>query len=109
MPNETQTKEPLARFDRFLALGGSGEPADVDVIMRALVDEPDFTTTRLVDFALSQVSARPAVARIQHYLFNGEAIQRNYAALYFKRREFHSLLEEAFALGLIDEVQAFSS
>jgi hypothetical protein len=45
--------------------------------------------------------------RIRHYLFQGAQIQRNYAALYFKRRDEMAPLHEAVAQGKIDEIQAY--
>lgn len=96
------------RYTHFRALGQSGGDEDVDFLMNALQTQADFATSRLVDFALSLVEAQTGVARLRHYLFHGTPIQRNYAALYFKRRGRVGLLDEAVAQGKIDEVQAYS-
>lgn len=96
------------RYDAFRAMGAAGTIADVDTLMAALIAHDDLATSRLVDFALGLVETREGVARLRDYLFNGTPRQRNYAALYFKRRGRVSLLEEAVAVGAIDTVQAFS-
>lgn len=96
------------RYDAFRALGTAGGPREVDALMASLVAHDDLATSRLVDFALDLVDTRDGVARVRHYLFEGAQRQRNYAALYFKRRGRVALLEEAVALGLIDRAQAFS-
>jgi hypothetical protein len=102
------TDNNLARYDTFVALGTAGGPAGVDTLMTTLAAQDDFATTRLVDFALGLVDTPAGWRRIRHYLFNGSPIQRNYAALYFKRRGWIELLDEAVALGLIDALQAYS-
>lgn len=98
----------LDRFHVFTAWGASGLPEDVDRLMGALQTHSDIATAKLVDYALSLVATRAGTARIRHYLFNGAPAQRNYAALYFKRRGFFSLLDDALAMGKIDADQAYS-
>lgn len=100
--------QPIDRYTTFAALGRSGAAADVDALMDHLHERTDFTTTRLVDFGLSLVASDEGFERIRYYLFHGMMIQRNYAALYFKRRDEIKLLHEAVAQGKIDELQAFS-
>ena len=39
---------------------------------------------------------------------SGTQIQRNYASLYFNRLGERDIVREAYALGLIDEIQAFA-
>ena len=102
------TNQPINRYDHFRALGQSGGPHDVDTLMRHLHEQVDFTTTRLVDFALDLVNTEDGADRLRHYLFHGALIQRNYAALYFKRRQEFALLNEAVAQGQIDEIQAYT-
>ena len=102
------TQHP-SRYDHFRALGLAGAAHDVDALMHALGAHDDLATSRLVDFALGLVDTREGTARLRHYLFHGAPIQRNYAALYFKRRGRTALLEEAVAQGKIDAVQAFSA
>ena len=98
----------LTRLNHFIALGQSGKKADIDLLMHALVTRDDLATCKLVDYALSHVSSLEGVERLRHYLFNGHRSQRNYAALYFKRRGFVDILDEAFAQGKIDWKQAFA-
>ena len=88
--------------------GRSGRTEDIDRLMEWLGPEMTFTTSRLVDYALGLAVTPEAEARIEHYLFQGNAVQRNYAALYFKRRGEMGLLDRAVRQGCIDEMQAFS-
>lgn len=96
------------RFQHFIALGQSGKIADVDLLMTALVTQNDLATSKLVDYALSLVTTREGIERLRHYLFNGVRPQRNFAALYFKRRGFADTLVEALQQGKIDWDQGFS-
>lgn len=88
--------------------GRSGQAQDIDRLMAWLGPEMTFTASRLVDYALGLVTAPEAKARIEHYLFEGNAVQRNYAALYFKRRGNTVLLDQAVQRGCIDGAQAYS-
>jgi|WetSurMetagenome_2_1015567.scaffolds.fasta_scaffold169852_2 hypothetical protein len=96
------------RYQEYVAMGNLGRKEDVDFLMLVLVENDDFSTSRLVDFALSLVKSREGRETMKGYLFNGLQIQRNYAALYFKRLGFISLLDEAVAQGKIDTVQAYA-
>jgi hypothetical protein len=98
----------MGRYEEFVNLGQGGRREDVDTLMTVLSTRDDFATTRLVDFALGLVRTQEGTERVRHYLFNGSQIQRNYAALHFKRRGWVDLLEQAVALGSIDREQAFS-
>lgn len=95
------------RFDHFTALGAQGSATGVDFLMDALASRDDIATTRLVDFALSLVETAEGAARLRHYLFHGTPRQRNYAALYFKRRDEFALLAEALAAGKVDALQVY--
>ena len=111
---ESKVKEALDRFQQinryeiFVAYGKKGGKSDVDSLMQALENSQDMATVKLVDYALSLVNNSLGKDRIKHYLFNGTYIQRNYAALYFKRIKGREVLTEAVKLGCIDRVQAFS-
>jgi hypothetical protein len=86
----------------------NGDPDDIDFIMQNLNSESTFAMTRYVDFSLGLVTGDKGVSRIEHYLFNGSQIQRNYASLFFNRRGDWEIVKKAFHQGLIDETQAFA-
>ncbi len=96
------------RYDAFVALGMAGQPQDVDQLMQLLAEQDDLPTLKLADFALGLVNTPSGSARIRHYLLNGSQKQRNYAALYFKRRGNGYVLGGAFAKGVIDREQAYA-
>ena len=100
--------QPLNRFNDYVSIGNAGRIEDVDFLMEALVTRDDLATTRLVDYALSLVDNWAGIGRVRHYLFNGVQVQRNYAALFFKRKGWTDLLDEAVAMGLIDYAQAYA-
>ena len=67
--------------------------------MHNLGTHDDLATYKLVDYAISHVSTSVGLQRLRHYLFHGLLPQRNYAALYFKRRGFTDTLREALSQG----------
>ncbi len=75
---------------------------------KSLQPDQDVDTIKLVDYALSLVRNSYRKNRIKRYLFDGTSIQRNYAALYFKRIKDTEVLTEAVKHRRIDRVQAFS-
>jgi len=77
----------------------------VDDIMLALKEAKTSGECKVLDYELSLSSDEK---RIEYYLFYGDQRQRNYAALYFKRRGNYSLVERAYHEKKIDKVQAFS-
>jgi len=101
------TNQPINRLQSFAALGRSGAAADVDTLMTHLNELVDLATVKLVDYALGLVETDEGAGRIHHYLFHGVQIQRNYAALYFKRRKEMLPIHQAVAQGKIDEIQAY--
>jgi hypothetical protein len=98
----------IDRYDAFVAMARTGGVADVDTLMDNLESDRNSATCKLVDFTLGLVDTHEGKDRIRHYLFNGTQIQRNYAALYFKRRGAKNILREAVNQGCIDKLQAFS-
>ena len=86
----------------------SGTVSDVDYLMQKLDTNQSFTGYKLIDYALTLVSSAEGANRIKHFLFNGSAVQRNYAALYFKRRGANRIIDEAVRRGCIDPIQAYS-
>jgi hypothetical protein len=96
------------RFDLFEKMGREGTAANIDIMMESLELDPHSSPYKIIDYALGLVRKVPGKQRIEHYLFNGTAVQRNYAALYFKRLKEVDVLAEAVKMGCIDRVQAFS-
>lgn len=86
----------------------AGSRADVDFLMRHLDANRTFGGRKMLDYALGLVASAEGKERMRHFLFNGSPVQRNYAALYFKRRGTQHLLDEAVRLGCIDGTQAYS-
>jgi hypothetical protein len=96
------------RFELFEQMGRSGAPGDVDIMMESLERDPVSSPHKLIDYTLGLVKNIEGQLRIEYYLFNGTLVQRNYAALYFKRIGEIEILTEAVEMGCIDRVQAFS-
>jgi len=65
----------------------AGKSSDVDYFMSYLTGKSPTQIVKLFDFAISQIRSAEGIKQIRHYLFNGTKIQRNYAALYFKRHK----------------------
>lgn len=86
----------------------SGRTTDVNYLMNNLDANETFTGYKLIDFALGLVSTDEGRDRIEHFLFNGSQVQRNYAALYFCRRGEWKVLDEAIQRGCVDSIQAYS-
>ena len=98
----------LERYSNYIAMGHSGRQEDVDALMNRLSTNNDLATVKLVDYALSLIKTKEGIRRIKHFLFNGSQLQRNYAALYFKRNGKDGLLKRAVRKGLIDHEQAYA-
>ncbi|MCF4969732.1 hypothetical protein [Nostoc sp. CMAA1605] len=98
----------IDRYDAFVAMARTGSVSDIDTLMDNLEHDRNSATCKLVDYTLGLVNTPEGKDRIRHYLFNGTQIQRNYAALYFKRQGITDILREAVSQGCIDRVQAFS-
>ncbi|HMN30223.1 MAG: hypothetical protein IAE81_08100 [Caldilineaceae bacterium] len=95
-------------LDYVTLLATTGRACDVDALMQRLDDRASFTECKLIDHALGLVEGREGWQQIQHYLFAGNPMQRNYAALFFKRRGATEILAEAIAADAIDSVQAYA-
>jgi hypothetical protein len=87
--------------------GNRGRARDVDRIMTVLLLHDDLVILKSADFALHLVQSRRGKQQIIYYLFNGRSRQRNYAALWCKRRGKNGYLDRAYQLGLIDAHQAY--
>jgi hypothetical protein len=81
---------------------------DVDRLMDELVSATTIAACKEIDFALSLIEGADGRTRLEHFLVHGELVQRNYAALWFKRRGHVKVLDRAVRRGLIDRAQAFS-
>ena len=85
-----------------------GRSSDIDYFMSYLNQDTTTQIIKLIDFALSQINTTEGIERIKYYLFNGSLMQRNYAALYFKRHKKIDVLKEAVSKKCIDKEIAFS-
>jgi hypothetical protein len=85
-----------------------GSSEDVDFLLGHLTPDATLAATKFVDYALSLVENPTGVGRIEHYLFGGTQMQRNYCSLYFNRRGDWRLVKLAHEQGLIDEIQAYA-
>lgn len=103
--NNKNSKSTLTELEQ---MAKSGRSTDIDTLMKNLETGGAFLQYKMIDYALGLVSSSEGRARIKHFLFNGNKMQRNYAALYFKRIGANIILEEAVRNGCIDEVQAYS-
>ena len=89
-------------------LAVSGCADDIDRLLEHLDERASFADCKVIDYALGLVESLEGRQQIRHYLFAGSPIQRNYAALFFKRRRAVEILEDAVACGCIDVVQAYA-
>jgi DNA-binding MarR family transcriptional regulator len=85
-----------------------GSAADIDRLMSFLDERTDLPTTKIIDYHLGTVDNVEGFRRIEHYLFNGTQMQRNYCTLFFARRNEWRIVNRAYDMGLIDHVQAYS-
>jgi hypothetical protein len=92
----------------FITLAKEGTKTSIDEIMRHLNRNMTIAESKFIDFALGHVQSEEGVAVMEHYLFKGTQIQRNYSTLYFGRRGEYLLIRKAYDQGLIDARQAFS-
>jgi len=91
-----------------IRLAKEGTEASVDEIMVHLNENMTIAESKFIDFALGHVESDEGLKIMEHYLFHGTQIQRNYCALYFGRRGEYPLIRKAYDAGLIDAKQAFS-
>lgn len=85
-----------------------GKATDINYLMETLATTTSFLHSKMIDYALGRVTNEEGRERIKYFLFNGNKIQRNYAALYFKRQGACGIIDEAFEQGCIDHVQAYA-
>jgi len=92
----------------FIGLAKAGSRTAIDEIMRHLNARATLAETKFIDFALGQVDSDEGLKSMEHYLFHGTQMQRNYCALYFGRRGEYLIIRQAYDAGLLDAKQAFS-
>ena len=97
---------PIFDMTKAVSKARCGSTADVDFLMNILSEHTTLPKCKMTDYALGQVETTEGRNRIKYYLFNGNPVQRNYAALYFKRRGNVKILNEAVKRLCIDEEQA---
>jgi len=95
-------------LQHYTELAVKGTKASIDEIMNGLNENMTMMESRFIDFALGHVETTEGIDVMEHYLFNGSQIQRNYCTLYFNRREDYPIVVKAYKAGLIDDLQAFS-
>jgi serine/threonine protein kinase/transcriptional regulator with XRE-family HTH domain len=94
-------------LERLVEKGRTGHASDVDELMEQLANA-NLATTKFIDYALGLVQTEEGLRRMDFYLFNGSQRQRNYAALYFRRRGDRGRLRTAVTRGAVDRAQALS-
>lgn len=92
----------------YSKLAREGTKFSVDMIMNDLNEQMTIAESKIIDYALGLVDTADGIKVMEDYLFYGTQIQRNYCTLYFNRREDYQIVREAYDLGLIDAIQAFS-
>lgn len=101
-------EKAIKNLDYYIRLATIGTAQSIDAIMRDLNMDMTIAASKIVDYSLGHVSSDEGLCRMQHYLFNGTQIQRNYCTLFFNRRGDWPLVRLAYEKGLIDWKQAFS-
>ena len=96
------------KLQKYTQLAQKGTKKSIKKIMKNLTTNTPIAETKIIDYALSRIENPEGIQTMQHYLFQGTQIQRNYATLYFLRKEEYTLIQEAYEQGLIDARQAFS-
>jgi hypothetical protein len=101
-------KKFSGKVQELVDRANSGTSEDVDHILNHLTPDVTLSVTKFVDYALGLVVSEEGIARIEHYLFCGTQIQRNYCSLFFNRRGDWPIVKKAYERGLIDEIQAYA-
>ena len=96
------------KLQKYISLAKEGTEASISLVMKDLNETMTIVDSKFIDFALGHVNSEEGIKVMEHYLFHGTQIQRNYCTLYFCRRGEYLLVREAYDKGLIDAKQAFS-
>jgi hypothetical protein len=92
----------------YISLAKEGTRASIGEIMQHLNKNMTLAESKFIDFALGHVESDEGLKTMEHYLFHGTQIQRNYCTLYFGRRGEYLIIRKAYDEGLIDAKQTFS-
>lgn len=95
-------------LDYYIRLAKEGTKDSIGEIMKHLNADMTLAESKFIDFALGHVQSDEGFNIMEHYLFHGTQIQRNYSTLYFGRRGEYLIIRKAYDEGLIDAKQAFS-
>lgn len=95
-------------LQHYIDLASKSDKASIDEIMGHLNMDMTIPESKIIDFALSHVEGEEGLRVMEHYLFHGTQVQRNYVTLYFARRGEYLLIRKAYDMGLVDALQAFS-
>lgn len=98
---------PITRANLELH-ANTGRAENITYLMETLETARSFAQCKIIDYALGLVVSAEGREAIKNYLFNGSPVQRNYAALYFKRLGNRTLINRAVQQGCIDEIQGYS-
>lgn len=96
------------QVQQFLEQARRGDKQDVDSLMDHLKPDSDFSTLKIIDFALGHVDSQKGKDRLDYYLHRGNRMQRNYCVNYFRRKEMRDRILRAWEAGRIDHIQAFA-
>jgi hypothetical protein len=92
----------------YMGLAKEGTRASIDEMMKHLNMSMTIAESKIIDFSLSTIDSDEGMKVMEHYLFHGTQVQRNYSTLFFARRGEYLIVREAYDQGLIDALQAFS-
>jgi len=98
----------INRLEKFRPIAERGTGEDVDHLFGKLDEKADIPLTKIIDYCIGLVNTTEGITRIQTYLFHGTQMQRNYATLFFARRNDWDIVNRAYAAGLVDYKQAYS-
>jgi DNA-binding MarR family transcriptional regulator len=104
----TSEKSISEKAEKIKKLCTRGAPEDIDEVMTFLDAAATIPITKIIDFHLGTVGSIEGIRRIEHYLFHGTQMQRNYCTLFFARRNEWGLVKSAYEKGLIDHIQAYA-
>ena len=96
------------RREKYARAARVGSTQEVHSLMEQLHIDQDLSTLKLVDMVIDYITSKEGEMTMREYLFNGNIVQRNYSANYFRRKGNRAILTEAWEAWAIDDIQAFS-